>query len=136
MSELIPSSGTSPSLLAPFRNGENAAIPVRIRQFAEQPPVRRALPWFGGVAAIGLTALAWSAFMPGTQRLLYSALDDAERANVVASLDKAAIGYTIDPSSGALSVDENDLYKARMLVASDGALAAPETGTEMLVDNA
>ncbi len=132
MSDIIPSTGSSPSLLAPFQGNGNATMPEKLRQFAEQPMVRRAAPWFAGVAALGLTALAWSTFMPATQRMLYSALDDAERAKVVATLDKAAISYVIDPRSGALSVDEADLYKARMLVASDGALAVPETGSAML----
>ena len=101
----------------------------RVRAFAAQPPVRKALPWFAGVAAIGLLALTWTALSPAPQRVLYSSLDDAERADVVAALDKAAIGYTIDNATGALSVDEGDLYRARMLVASEGALATPESGT-------
>ena len=51
---------------------------------------------------------------------------------MVAALDQGGIAYQIDSGSGALSVAEGDLYRARMLVASDGALASPENTVEML----
>src|SRR5690606_35533480 len=65
-------------------------------------------------------------------RILYSSLGDAERAEVAAALDTASIDYTIDSATGALTVDEGDLYRARMLVASQGALAAPQSGTALV----
>lgn len=105
---------------------------ARAGAFIGQPPVRRALPWFAGVSAAGLTALLYMTMAPAPQRVLYSDLSDSERAQVVAALDKASITYSIDNSTGAVSVGENDLYKARMVAASDGALATPETGTQML----
>jgi flagellar M-ring protein FliF len=137
MSDLVPApAGGAPArptaLLAPLRDPAGGSGLDRVRAFAAQPPIRKALPWFAGVAAIGLVALTWTALWPAPQRVLYSSLDDAERADVVAALDKAAIGYTIDSGTGALSVDEGDLYRARMLVASEGALATPESGTQML----
>jgi len=36
------------------------------------------------------------------------------------------------PLDGALTVGEDDLYRARMVVASDGALATPETGDQLI----
>lgn len=104
----------------------------RMRDFAAQPAVRKALPWFIGAAAIGASALAWSVISPAPQRTLYTQLDDGQRASVVEALDKAAIGYSIDNQTGALTVNEEDLYRARMVVASDGALATPESGIELL----
>lgn len=104
----------------------------RVKTFLAQPPVRRTLPWFAGVSAAGLTAVLWMTMAPAPQRMLYSQLSDSERAEVVASLDKAVIPYTIDNATGAVSVGENDLYRARMAAASDGAIATPETGTQML----
>lgn len=137
MSDLVPALAGSPAarpltLLDPLRDPRGGSAFERVRAFAAQPPVRKALPWFAGVAGIGLMAVTWAALSPAPQRVLYSSLGDGERAEVVAALDKASIGYTIDSGTGALTVDEGDLYRARMLVASEGALAAPESGSELL----
>ncbi|MCX7284153.1 MAG: flagellar basal-body MS-ring/collar protein FliF [Novosphingobium sp.] len=105
---------------------------ARAKAFLAQPPVRRMLPWFAGASAAGLSAVLWLAMSPAPQRMLYSQLSDGERAEVIASLEKAAIPYQIDSATGAVTVGEDDLYKARMAAASDGAIATPETGTQML----
>ncbi len=120
------------SIFAPLTDPAGGGVMARIGAFLGQPPVRRTLPWFAGVSAAGLTALLYMTMAPAPQRILYSDLSDSERAQVVAALDKASIGYSIDNATGAVSVGENDLYKARMVAASDGALATPETGAQML----
>ncbi|HTM95728.1 MAG TPA: flagellar basal-body MS-ring/collar protein FliF [Croceibacterium sp.] len=104
----------------------------KMRGLAAQPAVRKAMPWFVGMAAIGAAALAWTVISPTPQRTLYTQLDDSQRADVAGALDKASIGYSIDNQTGALTVNEEDLYRARMVVASDGALATPESGIELL----
>ena len=126
MSELVASPETPP--LAPL----GAGTPLeRLRGLTGQPLVRRAMPWFLGASALGAVALTWSVLSPAPQRILYSELNDGERAGVVASLDKAGIAYTIDNSTGTLTVGEDDLYRARMLVAQDGALASPDPTTSL-----
>jgi flagellar M-ring protein FliF len=139
MADLVPASaapggGAAPaaSLLTPLTDPGGGSALSRIGAFTAQPAVKRMLPWFLGVAALGGAALTWAAVAPSPQRVLYSQLDDSERAGVVAALDTANIGYHIDNETGSLTVDEADFYKARMLVASDGALATPETGNQML----
>ena len=119
------------NVLEPLMSGEGN-MGQRARAFAAQPLVRKALPWFIGLAGVGVAALLWSTLAPGPQRVLYSSLDDTSRAAVVATLDQAGIDYQINNNTGALSVSESDLYRARMMVAADGAIAAPETGSEML----
>ncbi|GAB5348443.1 flagellar basal-body MS-ring/collar protein FliF [Alteriqipengyuania sp. 357] len=138
MAGLVPANapqGTPPpsrgSILEPLTSG-TGTMGERARAFAGQPLVRKVLPWFVGMAGLGIAALVWASLAPGPQRVLYSSLDDASRASVVASLDQAGIGYRINNNTGALTVSENDLYRARMLVASDGAVAAPETGSDMI----
>lgn len=120
MAELAATSASPPLRL------DDASPLQRVRSLTSQPLVRRALPWFLGLAAIGGAGLAYSLLAPAPQRILYAELDDASRASVASSLDKAGIAYRIDPGTGALTVGADDLYKARMLVASDGALATPD----------
>lgn len=122
----------STSLISPLTDPQGGSALTRLGSFAAQPAVKRMLPWFIGLSAIGATALAFTAVSPSPQRTLYSQLDDNERGSVVAALDSAAIPYTIDNQTGALSVDEGDFYRARMLVAQDGGLATPESGSQML----
>ncbi len=118
----LPATATpAPSLLAPLTDPAGGPALTRLRTFTAQGPVRKALPIFGLTAAIGLGALTWAALTPAPQRVLYSQLDDGERASVVDALDKAGIAYAIDNGTGTLTVDEDQLYRARMLVASDGA---------------
>lgn len=132
MSELVPIAGAAPSLLSPLTNPAGGPALTRLRGFAAQGPVRKMLPWFGSIAGIGLVALAWATLSPAPQRVLYTELGDGERAKVVSALDKAQIAYAIDNQTGTLTVGEDDLYKARMLVAEDGALAAPAAGLDAL----
>ncbi len=133
MSELVPAD--QPTRLSPLNvltDPAGGSAFDRMRSFTGQPMIRRMLPWFGGAAAIGALALTYAVISPAPQRTLYGQLDDAQRADVVAALDKASIPYQIDNGTGALSVNEEDLYRARMTVASDGALATPESGIELL----
>lgn len=132
MSDLVPTSGSSSSLLAPLRAGGGGSFKDRAAAFAAQPAVRKALPWFAGLAAVGMAVLLWAALAPAPQRILYSSLGDADRAGVVGALEAASINYTIDNATGALTVGADDLYRARMVVASDGALATPETGQDLI----
>ena len=103
----------------------------RLRGLSAQPLVRRALPWLIGAGALGAVALTWSLLAAAPQRILYSELSDGERAGVVSSLEKAGIAYTIDNQTGTLTVGQDDLYKARMLVAADGGLANPDPTTAL-----
>jgi flagellar M-ring protein FliF len=133
MSDLVPAAPAAPaSPLAVLSDPAGGSALNRLRSLTAQPAVKRALPWFGGMAAIGALALTYAVLSPAPQRMLYGQLDDAQRADVVAALDKAAIPYKIDNSTGSLTVNEEDLYRARMVVASDGALATPESGIALL----
>jgi len=132
MNGLVPSSPLSQSSSAPFGGAGGGSFKERVGAFIQQPAVAKALPWFAGLASLGGLALLWATLAPAPQRVLYGSLGDAERAGVVAALDQASISYTIDSNSGALTVGEDDLYRARMVVASDGALATPETGDQLI----
>jgi len=97
-----------------------------------QPAIRRALPAIAGLGAMAAVGVAYLALANGPDRMLYSSLSDAERAGVVSTLEAGGISYDINPSTGALSVAQDDLYRARMLVASDGSIASPDNSIELL----
>ena len=118
---------TTPSLLS-----SGSPLPQRLTGLMGNPAVRRSLPALAGVGMLGLAGALYLTLADGPQRVLYSSLSDNERAGVVAALDAGGIAYDIDPATGTLSVGEDDLYRARMLVASDGALATPDSTSEML----
>ncbi|MEP3422229.1 MAG: flagellar basal-body MS-ring/collar protein FliF [Erythrobacter sp.] len=101
-------------------------------QLTAQPAIRRALPALIGIGVLAMIAALYLTIAQGPQRILYSSLTDGERGKVVAALEQGGIGYTINPNTGALTVSEGDVYRARMLVASDAGIAAPEGASEML----
>lgn len=134
MADLAPASGlpAPASMFSGLTDSSGGSVLTRLSSFTAQPAVKKMLPIFIGLSAIGGAALTWSMMAPSPQRVLYAQLDDSERAGVAEALDAAQIEYAIDNQTGALTVSEGDFYKARMLVASDGALATPETGDQML----
>jgi len=131
MSDLVPATPQG-SVLAPLTDPAGGNAMSRLKTFTGQSAVKKMLPVFLGASALGAVALTYMTLAPAPQRTLYSQLDDSERASVVDALEKANIGYKINNDTGALTVNEDDLYKARMLVAQNGAVAAPESGDQML----
>lgn len=127
---------SSPSANPPMLLDQPSPVPGdwrgRAGQFLAQPALKRSLPALAALGALGGAGLLYLMVAQGPQRPLYGSLTDGERAEVVAALDSAGIAYTIDNGTGSLSVGEDDLYRARMLVASETALATPDSGTAML----
>ena len=132
LAPMAPPTQSRLSVLGPFTASNGGSVRERMSSFMSQPAVRRSLPAVAGVGAVAAAALLYLGMATGPQRVLYGSLADGERASVVETLERGAIDYTIDNATGTLSVAEDDLYRARMLVASDGSLAVPETGAEML----
>lgn len=108
-------------------------LPPQIAGFVSQPALGRALPALAGLGAVAAAGALWMTLASGPDRVLYTSLSDADRAKVVETLDGGGIAYSIDSGTGALSVAEDDLYRAKMLVASDAGIAAPE-GAEAMLD--
>lgn len=110
----------------------NGTMSERLSGLMANPLVRRSLPAAAGLGTLAAVGLLYMALAEGPSRMLYSSLTDTERATVTTALDAGGISYNIDPGTGALSVAEENLYRARMLVATDGALASPDSTSEML----
>ena len=130
MAETLPTPATG--ALERLAGPGTGSMADRARGLLAQPAVRKSLPMIAGLGAIALAGALYMSMASGPQRVLYSSLNDGERAEVAGALDKGGINYTINNDTGALSVGEDDLYRARMLVASTGSLAAPETTAQML----
>ena len=118
---------------APVEPVSNAqSLPDRFRRLVAQPAVRSALPALAALALIVTAAMAYLAIAAGPQRILYANLTDGERAEVAQALESGGIAYDIDAATGMITVAQDDVYRARMLVASDSGLAAPQGATDML----
>lgn len=105
---------------------------TRIGGFAQQPALRRAMPAIAALGAVGVLAAVYLAVAQEPQRTLYTGLGDAERAQVAEALQTGGIAFAIDNATGEITVAENEYHRARMLVASDTGLAAPQGASEML----
>lgn len=117
---------------APAPASWRTLLPEPVAGFLAQPALSRAIPALAGVGALAAAGMLWMMLATGPDRLLYTSLTDGERAKVVDTLEAGGIGYAIDNQTGVLSVAEDDLYRARMLVASNAGIAAPQGASEML----
>jgi len=112
---------------------EKFANPLRqIQGVFAQPAVRRAGPMALMVGLIGAAGLAWSALSTPPQKVLFSGLPDSDKAAVTSALSAANITSHVDSSSDALTVNEEDFSKARMLLAGQGLPKAAPGGYAIL----
>ncbi len=105
---------------------------MQIRGVLAQPAVRRSLPMTLMVALIIAAGLAWSMLSTPTQRTLFTALPDADKAAVTTALSQGSIDSHIDDATGSLSVAEEDYSRAKMLLAGQGLPKAAPGGYAIL----
>jgi flagellar M-ring protein FliF len=121
--------------LAPATPGvpERFANPLQqVRGLLAQPAVRRAGPAAALVGLVGAAALAWATLSSPPQKVLFPSLPDADKAAVTAALEQASIASTIDDATGALTVAEEDVSRARMLLAGQNLPKAAPGGYAIL----
>lgn len=124
---LTPVDGTANRLPAPMGG---RFVPVQ--QFVRQPAVQRALPMIATTGAIGIAALAYFMTATAPQAPLFAGLDDADKAAVADALQSQGIAHTIDPATGALTVDADKLYQARIALAGQGLPKAQPSGDSLI----
>jgi flagellar M-ring protein FliF len=98
----------------------SGAMLERVKGFAGQPAVQKSMPLLGIAAAVLIAFLAWTSFAKGPQRDLFSGLNDSDKAAVADTLKTAGVNYTLDRSTGALTVSDGDYYRAKKLLAQAG----------------
>lgn len=128
--QIIPAGAPTP-FLANAQSGLGGRMTSAFA-FLRQPAIARALPALALVSVLGLSAAAWLALQSPTQAPLYAGLAETDKAAVAEALQASGIGYSLDPDSGALSVDADKLHEAKMMLASQGLPKAQPSGDAML----
>ncbi|ALH82450.1 flagellar basal-body MS-ring/collar protein FliF [Sphingopyxis macrogoltabida] len=103
-----------------------------IQQFVRQPAVQRALPAIATTTAIGLAALAYFTMQSAPQAQLFAGLADADKSAVADALQTAGIAHSIDPVTGALTVDADKMHAARIALAGQGLPKAAPDGDNLI----
>lgn len=135
MSELtaLPNDGSRalPVTVARPANSFQPAL-EQVARFMNQPAVLKSIPWLVMLGLVGAAVLIWSIVGQPAGRPLFQGLSDSDRAAVAQALDGSQIKYEIDRNTGAISVSDQDFYKAKMLLAQEGLPKAAPSGEEML----
>ena len=120
------------NMIAAQPAGFGASPFASLSTFTRQPAFRRALP---GVALLGAAALAYAAYSSlnaPAQVPVFQGLADADKAAVADALQASGLAYSIDTATGTVEVGEDDIHKARMLLAAQGLPKAAPAGDTML----
>ncbi|MFC3578888.1 flagellar basal-body MS-ring/collar protein FliF [Sphingomonas hylomeconis] len=118
--------------LIPSGMPERFANPLQqVSGLLAQPAVRRSLPMILMVGLLAAAALAWMSFSTAPQKVLFASLADADKASVTQALEQGNIASKID-DAGALTVDEDDYARAKMLLAGQGLPKATPGGYAIL----
>ena len=124
----VPTAGTPvPPLTEIGRNPMGA-----LRGLWAQPAVRKSAPMIGVLGLMASAALAWTMVATPPQKMLFSGLNDADKAAAVEALSQANIDSHIDNGTGTLTVAEDDYYKARMTLAAQNLPKATPGGYAIL----
>ena len=99
--------------------------------FARQPAVQRALPAIAMTAAVSIAALAYFTMQSAPQAQLFAGLDDTDKSAVADALQTQGIAHSIDPATGALTVDADKLHQARIALAGQGLPKAQPSGDSL-----
>jgi len=113
-------------------NGGLAGIVQGARDFFAQPAVLKSLPALGLIALVAFGFIVWSVLSAPPSRVLFPGLADEDKAAVVDALRNAGIRYTIDNTTGAIDVPQDEYYQARMLLAGQGLPRSGPDGGEAL----
>lgn len=120
--------GAANRLPAPVLGGRLAPL----TGFVRQPAVQRALPAIAMTTAIGIAALAYFTMQSVPQAQLFAGLDDTDKSAVADALQTQGIAHSIDPTTGALTVDADKLHQARIALAGQGLPKAQPSGDSLI----
>lgn len=126
--DAMPAGGQVTRFATPSSTGGFGAL----RDITNQPAVRKALPALALTAAVGIAAISYFALSTPAQAPLFQGLAEGDKAAVADALQASGINYTLDPGTGALSVDAGKVHEARMLLAGQGLPKAMPSGDAVI----
>ncbi|HWJ70338.1 MAG TPA: flagellar basal-body MS-ring/collar protein FliF [Sphingobium sp.] len=121
-----------PALAGRLPGGGADGMRLKMTGLLSQPAVQRSLPMIGLLALVALAGLAWFALREPPQRDLFRGLPEADQAAVADVLTKSSIAYGFDRTSGAITVAEDDYFKAKMKLAAEGLPKSAPDGDTLL----
>ncbi|MFC4592970.1 flagellar basal-body MS-ring/collar protein FliF [Sphingobium tyrosinilyticum] len=111
--------------------GGTDALKARFTGFIKQPAVAKSLPLLGLLGVVATAGAAWLALREPPQRDLFRGLPDADKSAVAQVLDQNGMRYDFD-NSGAMTVAEDDYFKAKMMLAAQGLPKSAPDGNSMI----
>lgn len=122
-----------PATSAPAFGGAKGAdaLKARFTGFIKQPAVAKSLPLLGLLGVVATAGAAWLALREPPQRDLFRGLPDADKSAVAQVLDQNGLAYDFD-NSGAMTVAEDDYFKAKMMLAAQGLPKSAPDGNSMI----
>ncbi|GLV21763.1 flagellar M-ring protein [Sphingobium sp. TomMM35A] len=122
-----------PATSAPAFGGAKGAdaLKARFTGFIKQPAVAKSLPLLGLLGVVATAGAAWLALREPPQRDLFRGLPDADKSAVAQVLDQNGLTYDFD-NSGAMTVAEDDYFKAKMMLAAQGLPKSAPDGNSMI----
>ena len=119
-----------PASTGPAFGGADA-LKARFTGFIKQPAVAKSLPLLGLLGTVAVAGAAWLALREPPQRDLFRGLPDADKSAVAQVLDQNGLAYDFD-NSGAMTVAEDDYFKAKMMLAAQGLPKSAPDGNSMI----
>jgi flagellar M-ring protein FliF len=107
------------------------ALRARFMGLIKQPAVAKSLPMMGLLGVVAAAGLAWMALREPPQRDLFRGLPDSDKSAVAQVLDQNGVRYGFD-RSGAMTVGEDDYFKAKMMLAAQGLPKSAPDGNSMI----
>ena len=122
-----------PATNAPAFGGAKGAdaLKARFTGFMRQPAVAKSLPVLGLLGVVATAGAAWLALREPPQRDLFRGLPDADKSAVAQVLDQNGLAYDFT-NSGAMTVAEDDYFKAKMMLAAQGLPKSAPDGNSMI----
>ncbi|HEX7876982.1 MAG TPA: flagellar basal-body MS-ring/collar protein FliF [Sphingobium sp.] len=119
-----------PATSGPAFGGADA-LKARFTGFIRQPAVAKSLPLLGLLGVVATAGAAWLALREPPQRDLFRGLPDADKSAVAQVLDQNGLHYGFD-KSGAMTVAEDEYFKAKMMLAAQGLPKSAPDGNSMI----